>query len=151
MIPQPNNHITIFFHNSLQLEGIVETWSDTISTLKSVAGSSTIVIQNTKKDVLAYKISNAKVDYEKVKQKTIKSDDDIRDIAALKIELNELEKQEIAERLSTHTADNIRQIQYGIPTTIKSIPIPQQHTNKEIRRESINVGSELSNLFQKRH
>jgi len=152
MIPQPNQHITIYFKNSqLQLEGKVVSWSNTISVIESIAGASTIVIQKTADDVLAYKISTAQPKYEQLKEKTIKTEDDIKDIAKLKIELNELEKQEIADKLSTHTADNIRQVQYGIPKSITTIPSAKQYPTEKIQREDIGINRELSSLFQKRH
>lgn len=116
MIPHPNDIIVIFFkHSNIQLEGIVVSWSNTESILKTLSGTSTIVIQNTLADILFYKITDAQPKYNELKNKPHKSDDDIKSLANYKIELNELERAEIREKLNSHSIGEAKQVSYGSP------------------------------------
>ena len=114
MIPQPGNIVVLFFRSGVQLEGEVVSWTDQKSVLKSPTGASTIVIQKTLDDVMFYKFSNAKSDYEKLRDKPNKEEDDIKAIAALKNELNDMERAEARERLTSHKADGMRETNYGL-------------------------------------
>jgi sRNA-binding regulator protein Hfq len=147
MNPQTNQSIIVFFRNGVRIDGKVLSWSDQKSVIKS-SDATTIVIQKTLEDVMFYKITNAKTTYEKLAELPVKSRDDIEDIAALKIELNELEREEIAEKLNTHAADGIRVVNYELP---KYIPVKStiQCPRKETPRKNPGIGSELQDLFSK--
>lgn len=151
MIPQINQQITIVFRNSIQIQGTVISWSETISSIKTLSGI--VVIQKTADDILYYKYSNAKTNFEKLKDKPIKNDDDISALATLKGELNQIEKEELREKLSSHEIGSSPAKQPGnyygniIPTFRSS----EQHTTKEAPREASPVSSELQNLFSKKH
>lgn len=149
MIPQPGNIIICFFRNGIKLDGTVISWSDQKSVLKSLVGSSTIVIQKTLDDIIYYKFNDAKNEYEILKDKPHKNEDDIKAIAQLKIELNDLERSEIKEKLTTHNIGDIKQTNYGIPNI--KVPISQQHPGAQSSRENSGIATELQNLFAKKH
>jgi sRNA-binding regulator protein Hfq len=148
MIPQPGNIIVVFFRNGVQLEGIVVSWSDQKSVLKSPTGASLIVIQKTLDDIMCYKLSNAKTEYEKLKDKPRKEEDDIKVLAALKIELNELERAEAREKLTSHTAGEVK-YNYGLPTNIPVKSVEQYPGEKTTSTDS-GFSQELQNMFRKR-
>lgn len=150
MIPQPGHIVIIFFRNGVQLEGEVISWSNEQSILKSLTGTSTIVIQKTLDDILFYKFSNAKNEYEKLKEKPHKQEDDIKALAQLKIELNDVERAEIKERLTNHTVGEMKQVNYGIPN-IGKIESPKQYTREKGTRENSDIGTGLQNVFVKKH
>lgn len=150
MTPQPGNIITLFFRNNVQLEGEVAEWSDTIAILKSPTGASTIVVQNTKADLLFYKVSNVKTEYEQAKNKPIKTED-ISKIAALKNELNDIERTELKEKLNTHLPNGMRTTNYGLPFPNNTIKSTIEHPREKVTRESFGIGAGLQNLFQKKH
>lgn len=149
MIPQPNDIVIVVFRTGIQLEGKVISWSDQKSVLKSQSNSSTIVINKTLDDILFYKISHAQKEYDKLLESPIKQDN-IKDLAQLKTELNELEKAEIRDRLNTHTIGEIKPVHYGIPS-IAQIKSPQQHSGTEVAQQNSGISSELRNLFQKKY
>ena len=153
MTPQLGQLITIVFRNGMQIQGEVLHWSETKSSIKSTTGAAIIVIQKTAEDILYYKFSNAKTDFEKLKDKPIKNDDDIKLLATLKSELNELEREEIRERLNVHEPSAIptRQLGNSYGNIIPTIRSTEQHTTEKVSREASPAGSELQNLFSKKH
>ena len=150
MTPQPQHRTTIIFKNSIQIDGIVAVWDENEIILNSPANSHTIVIPKSSFDeILFWRISHAKEEYEKRKQFAIKSDDDKRDMAKLKIELNNLEKEEIRDKLRSHEIGESKGVQYATPfTTLAGI---KQHPTAQIRRQGDNPNQELQNLFSKKH
>ena len=153
MTPQLGQLITIVFRNGMQIQGEVLHWSETKSSIKSTTGAAIIVIQKTAEDILYYKFSNAKTDFEKLKDKPIKNDDDIKLLATLKSELNELEREEIRERLNVHEPSAIptRQLGNSYGNIIPTIRSTEQHTTEKVSREASPASSELQNLFSKKH
>lgn len=151
MIPQPGNIVVLFFRNGVQLEGEVISWTDDKSVLKSPTGVSTIVVQKTLDDVMFYKFSNAKTDYEKLRTKPHKEEDDIKRIAALKSELNELERAEAREKLTSHTADGMKETQYGLPLSNISIKGTVERPGTQIARKGFGFGTDLQDLFNKKY
>ena len=149
MIPQPGNIIVVFFRNGVQLEGEVVSWSNEKSVLKSPTGAATIVIQKTLDDIMFYKLSNAKIEYEKLKEKPRKEEDDIKAMASLKVELNELEKAETREKLNAHGIGEVK-YNYGLPTNFK-IKSPEQYPRKEAPPKDIGFGEELQSMFIKKY
>jgi hypothetical protein len=151
MNPIPGQLIFIFFRTGVQIEGEVVSWSDNKSVIKSASGMSTIVIQKTLEDVMFYKFSSAKTDYEKLKEKPIKEDDDIKALAELKNELNDLERAEIKEKLTTHNADGIKKVSYGLPFVNSKIESPIECPREKTSRKSSVFSTELQGLFSKKH
>jgi hypothetical protein len=150
MTPQPSQHLTIIFKSGLQLEGIVLSWDKTQSVLQSITGASTIVIEKlAMDDIYFYKISHAQEEYEKRKTKAIRSDDDIKEVAKLKVELNELEREEIREKLTSHEVSGSAQVNYGsiIPKVASTI----KPTTTQNRRQSIVDGEGLQSMFAQKH
>lgn len=150
MIPQPGNIVVVFFRNGVQLEGEVISWSEDMSVLKSPTGAATIVIQKTLDDIMFYKFSNAKTEYEKLKEKPRKEEDDIKAIAQLKNELNDLERAEVKEKLSNHTADGMRETNYGLPIINTKIKSPIERAGEKAPRKDSGIGTGLQGLFTKR-
>jgi hypothetical protein len=150
MIPQPNQQVIIFFRTGIRIEGIVVSWSDQKSVLKT-SDATVIVIQKTLDDVMFYKITNAKSVYDVAINKPIKTVEDIKSIANLKIELNELEREEIKEKLTTHVADGMKAVEYGIPGSNIKISGALQRPRKETSRENTGIGSGLQDLFSKKY
>ena len=150
MIPSTGQTVVVIFRTGIQIEGEVVSWTDDKSVIKSPSGSTTIVIQKTLDDILFYKISSPKTEYEKLKNKPQKDEADIKTIAALKNELNEIELAEIKDKLITHTADNIKQVSYELPKFNSQIKSTVKYTGKEIAREGSDFSSELQSLFGKK-
>lgn len=151
MIPKTGEIVVVFFRNGVQLDGEVISWSDGKSVLKSPTGASTIVIQKTLDDIMFYKFSNAKSDYEKLRDKPHKEEDDIKAIAALKNELNDLGRAEARERLTSHTADGMKETNYGLPGSNITIKGTVERSRTEAPREGPKFGSGLQDLFNKKH
>lgn len=151
MIPAHNAHITIFFRTGIQLSGIVISWSDQKSVLKSLSGAQTIVIQNTLSDILFYKYTDGSIEkeYQEIVEKPIKTQDDILELADLKNQLNDLEREEIREKLRSHIPTGTSTVSYG-SLPIAAIKQSQQHPPAQNRSQGSGIGSELSNLFAKK-
>jgi len=152
MIPQEGQQIIVIFRNGLQISGEVLNWSDGKSTLKTMSGSSVMVINDTKSDVMVYKIfNNTKETFEEIKEKVPKQQEDIKQLAELRKELNELEKEEIREKLNTHQPTLTRQNYYGLPHSNIKIEGNQKHPGKKIESKNNRIHRELQNLFNKKH
>lgn len=151
MIPNPGNTVVLFFRNGTFIEGEVISWSDDKTILRSLTGSSTIVINKTVDDVMYLKISSAKNEYEKLKNKPRKEEDDIRNLAALKVELNEIERAEIREKLKDHTSDGMRKINYELPYSNIKVQGSVERSPKETSRENSDISSGLQDLFSKKY
>ncbi len=121
MDPEKGTFVSVYFKNGILEQGIVESWSDNKSVLKSVSGNSLIIIQKTLEDVMLVKIE--------IKSKPIEFDDEIKleepepnqNLRVMK--LAELRRQKIIEdrrlareQLTTFKAsDNTGETAYGIP------------------------------------
>jgi hypothetical protein len=150
MTPQPSSHLTIIFKNGLELTGTVISWSKDQAILRSITGGSTIVIEKlAMDDIYFYKISHAKEQFEARKEKVIKTDDDIRDMAKLKAELNDLERETIRKKLSSHEVSGSAQVNYG--SIIPKIARTPNNPATQSRRQDTNAGEELQSLFAKKH
>jgi len=55
-IPQSGQTIRAFFRNSTKIEGIVLQWSEEKSIIKSLDGTSILIIQKTAEDIMAIEI-----------------------------------------------------------------------------------------------
>lgn len=114
MIPSPNSHITIVFKVGAQVSGTVIEWLETKAILRSTTGNQTIVIQDTA-EILFYKYSdpNIKTEFEAIAEKPVKLKADIETLADLKTQLNEIEKEQIQEKLRSHEPSGNPQVNYG--------------------------------------
>lgn len=149
--PQPDDIVVLFFRNGVQLEGAVISWSNTVSVLKSPAGTATMVIQKTLDDIMFYKIITAKAHYEALVEKPAKDVEDIKKLAELKCELNDLERAEIRDKMKSHVPDAMRKVSYGIPGSNIKIEGTIKHPRAQAPRTSSGLGSELQNVFSKKH
>lgn len=152
IIPEINSHITIVFKNSIQIDGIVIGWSEEEAVIKSLAGSSQTVIPNPYNDLLFYRITSAHIDYQNLVEKTDKSAEDLQKIADSKIELNNIERQQIKEQIITArhsepTGNNY----YGLPISAFLKPTALQHPNEEITSNNSSRNKELQSLFGQRN
>lgn len=149
MNPQPGQYVIIYFRNGIQLDGIVVDWSDQKSSIMSASGTSKIVIHKTLDDILFYKITDVKSEYNKLKEKPLKQEDDIKSLAELKIELNQLERTEINNKLKDHKADGMREVSYGLPFSNIKIQGSIERPGKKTSRPDNEFGAELQDLFTK--
>ena len=165
VIPEGGQNVVIYFRNGIQIEGEVIGWTDEQSSIRTTKGDM-IVIMNTLQDILFYKCQalrktcdirkktygESKEEYEEVKRKAVNGDVDIKDLAALKNELNDLEKEDVREKLNSHTSSGMRQVNYGqLPLQAIKVESPLQYSREESKRQNINISSGLSNLFPKKH
>jgi len=148
MIPLPDQFVIAFLRANIQLEGVVVSWSNDQSVLQSQSGGSTIVIQKTLEDVLFYKIVNAKDKYSELIEKPNKQEDDIKQIAELKNEINELDRSALREKLSTHVPGEMRKTNYGIPSFINKVKGTVERPGTENTRTNTQLGTELQGLFR---
>jgi hypothetical protein len=147
MKPSPGNHITIVFKNSIKLDGEVIEWNDTNSILKTLEGINTIIVPD-HSEILFYKFNSAVKDFETIKSIPHKTEKDLMTLAELRKEKMLIDREQIGEKLSSHTLNSGSAVNYGIPNiTFKS---PEQHTEQEIPREDNNFTGELSDLFSKK-
>jgi hypothetical protein len=56
MDPKPQQQVKLFFRNGMVEEGIVISWGDKKSVLKSISSENLLVIQKTAEDIIAIKI-----------------------------------------------------------------------------------------------
>lgn len=145
MTPSIDQYVVLHFRQGIKLEGTVISWSDTTSVIKSNVGAKKLVIQKTKDDILFYEIIEAKTEYEKLKEKPRKTQEDLKTLAELKIDINDIERSEIREKLTTHEISGI-QASYGIPR-FAAVQSAIKHPREEAPRKDIGFGSSLSNLF----
>jgi hypothetical protein len=133
MIPQKGQHIRCLLRNNLIIDGIVESWSDAKSVLRSLDDASVSIIQHSAQDIVVIKIILREP--EKVKgdlsaqfteQLAKPSDDEFRlkNMAELKTLLNEQEKKIIAEKLKDHHVGDVKKVAYGQPGFFKK-PRPE--------------------------
>jgi hypothetical protein len=115
MFPPQNSNITIFFRSGLQISGTVIHWSDDKSAIRSLTGNKITIIEKTHEDVLfcTFHETDIKEDFVEVAEKSIKTNNDIQTLAELKSELNDLERQQIAEKLRSHEISGNANVGYG--------------------------------------
>lgn len=150
MIPECGQTISVVFRNGIQIDGEVVSWSDNKSVLKSLTGSSTLVINKTLDDILYYKFADARTKFQELKDKPNKTQDDIKDLGSLKIELNELERLEIKEKLNSHTNNNAKEVSYGLPTSLFKIKSTGEHSRTEAARKIVSLDKSLQDLFARK-
>ena len=149
MKPLKGQEVHCFLIDKIQIQGIVIEWTDEISVLKSIGKTSLIVINNTIKNVIFYKILTSNLN--EFKEKTIKTTDDIKSIAELKIELNNLEKEEIREKLNSHQPSEFKPVTYGLPSTIFKNSNSLQHSQKEVSRTNNSLAEGLQSMLHKKN
>jgi hypothetical protein len=150
MIPTVGDTVIICFKNGLKIDGEVHQWSSKEVILKSLSGSSHIIIPDITQEVLLYKISNTKKDFNAIKDKIDKTPEDIVALADLKKELIELEQEEVRAKLSEHSITETKPINYGLPN-ISQIKIAPERAREETPRKNINFSTELQNMFSKKY
>jgi hypothetical protein len=149
MIPAPGQHIKIFFKNGLIEEGIVDSWSDNSSTLKSLESNNILIVQNCKENIIAIKILVDVVREEvpkEVKQQqphqTIASETVIDlpnknySLRVKKLaELHELKRKQelenVRQHLTTFESKGLQQVTYGHPTRLQKPPESFNNPRKE--------------------
>lgn len=150
MTPQVGQTVAVVFRNGYKVDGVVISWSDNKSVLKSLTGASNIIIQKTLEDVMLIKINFAKEIFNEIKEKPIKEERDLKTLVEMKNELNELEKEELKEKLNEHKPDGFREVNYGIPGSNIKINGAFKHTGKEVARQSSGIDTGLQDLFSKK-
>jgi tetrahydromethanopterin S-methyltransferase subunit A len=150
MTPGIGQTVAVLFRNGYKVDGTVISWSENKSILKSLTGASIIVIQKTLEDVMLVKINSAQEIFEELKEKPIKEEADIKTLAQMKIALNELEREEIKEKLSEHKSSGLREVSYGTPGIFK-VGSAIKHTGKEVARQNSSIDTGLQDLFGKKY
>lgn len=150
MTPERGQTISVVFRNGLQIDGEVLSWSDNKSVLKSLTGAATLVINKTLDDILYYKFSNVRIEFQELKNKPNKTQEDIKDLGSLKMELNELERLEIKEKLNSHSNNNTREVSYGLPTSLFKVKSTSEHTGTQITGATNSISKSLQNLFTRK-
>jgi hypothetical protein len=121
---QKGQHVRCILKNNLLLEGIVDSWSETISVIKSKDGLQSNVILNTLQDVMVVKIihkqpTQLKTELEQQFAETVSapSNDDLRlkKMAELKSLLAEQEKKIVTEKLRSHQIGEVKKVNYEYP------------------------------------
>lgn len=122
-------YVKVVFKNGTQLEGLVESWTDKQSVLKSLDQTSIMLIFNTAEDILAVKIilnftrpgqvmanlTDIEKQFEEVRQSPSTDELRILKLAELRKLRNKEEQEIIKQRLQEHQPSQIGNTQYGIP------------------------------------
>lgn len=128
MIPQKGQHIKCALRNNLIIDGIVESWSDAKSVLRSLDGTSVSIIQHSAQDIVVIKIilkesiqikSELESKFEEVYQQP--SDDELRlkSMGELKTLMIKQEKKIIADKIKDHHVSDVKKVNYGQPGFFK--------------------------------
>lgn len=124
MIPQKGQHVKCVLRNNLIIEGIVESWSDDQSILKSLDDASLSIILHTAQDILLIKIilknsseikNELQVKFEEAYSQP--SDDKLRlkNMVELKKLLTEQERRIVSEKIKDHHISNVKETKYEAP------------------------------------
>lgn len=136
MIPQKGQQVRCVLRNNLIIDGIVESWSDGKSVLRSKDGASVSIIQHTSQDIVVIKIilketSQIKNDLEQQFEEVCQgpSDDELRlkNLVDLRTLMAEQDKKIIAEKLKEHHVEGVKKVAYGQPGFFTK-PRTQQHS-----------------------
>jgi hypothetical protein len=160
MNPAKGQFVQIRFNNGTFFDATVEEWSDQKSIVILSDTNDRVIIQKTLQDILLVKIFANKVspqvkqhqDTEVEQEFTYlkeqpKDESTLKRMAELKDELNKIERQEFSKKVTSHTANGMREISYGLPIGNLQVKSSAQHTSKEITATDIEFSSELSELF----
>lgn len=131
---KPGQHVKVFFRNNIVEEGIVVSWSNKISVLKSLSSENKLIIQNTALDVQAVKVFIEKEEEKKVDQvyineelKTTERDPKLRalKLAELRILRGREERERLRNAMRTFSIDNVSydsRARYGLPSRLRQPP-----------------------------
>jgi len=125
MIPQKGQHIRCLLRNNLIIDGIVESWSDAKSVLRSLDDTSVYIIQHSAQDIVVIKIilkepikikNDLSTQFEEELTKPSNDELRLKNMAELKTLLNEQEKKIIAEKLKDHHVNgDVKKVTYEQP------------------------------------
>ncbi len=168
MTPQENDYVEVRFTDGTAIRGFVASWSDSKSVIKAENNESFILINRTLKTVLAVRIfveHPEQIKQRKAieeKQKFIKYNDLLEEektqdynkermqsLLKLKAELNEMEKQNIKDDLTSQKSLENYPVQYDYPN-LNKIAIPVKHSSAKSTGQTNRFDKELSNLFRKK-
>lgn len=169
MTPEKGQLVQVRFNNGIFFDGVVEEWTDQKSVLKLPDGEETVIIQKTLQDVMLVKILVTKSPvvaksvvgsiplkderyqhtpprdiYDEFNQlkEAPPSNRSLHRMAELKDEMNKLEREEIAQKFNTFEPTGAREIEYGLPKSLKINPFEEC-----IASDNTQFASQLSNLF----
>lgn len=120
-----DTHVKLLFKNGVWVEGIVQSWSDNESILKTSDNSEIIILSPKENLMLIKKMQkkNPKLIKEQFEKLAESPSDDISRItkmADLKVMLNQAEKEIILEKSRSHTVSgDVRNVEYGNPGFFK--------------------------------
>lgn len=129
MIPQKNQYIKIILIDNLQVEGLVEEWSENKIILKSADSKTISVINNSRQNVILYsiitdfmtpqerqkKLSEMEVQFQQEQAKPSADNFRIMRLADLKKAMAEQQKQIVANQLKEHMPRPVNYTKYTNP------------------------------------
>lgn len=145
MIPQQNDVVKIIFKQGMVEEGIVISWSDDKSVIKSSHNDNVLIILNTIENVLAVKIVN---DFKKRKLRqeiyvddpeppSYERDESLRakQLSELHVERIKEEKERAKSHLTTfESTETLQPINYGYPKLQQPTNINIDPRKKALKR-----------------
>lgn len=124
MNPQKGQQVRCVLRNNLIVDGIVESWSENKSVLRSKDGCSISVIQHTEQDVVIVKIllkepvqvkQDLEHQFEGEWEKPSEDELRLKNLADLKSMMIAQEKKIIAHKLQEHHIGETKKVAYGQP------------------------------------
>ena len=125
MLVKKDDRVKVVLRNSIQVDGIVESWSEQESVLLLEDGSGKMIITKTSEDVMLIKIISTPTieELEEEKEELAErfdetylepSDDGLRlkKLADLRKELDQQDKKIISEKLKSHSITEVRPVRY---------------------------------------
>lgn len=144
-------HITVFFKNSLQLEGKLISLNDNQMILRSLDEINEIVIPDITDTVLYYKINSSEDRFSELKNKKNRRGDDISELVRLKGELNRIELSSIKEKINSPIIPSLVKESKYEPQLNTTEQIINQHSNQKIKRTNRNFAIQMQKLFTKKY
>lgn len=149
MQPQHSNYIEITFKNLSKTRGEVIEFSEKKIILKSIQGSSIIVIPEGTKEILFYSFHDAAKETQKIIDKPKKEEKDLKTLAQLKTDLIQVEREQVRETLTDHYPKGKSQVNYGYPRFFEQNGV-EQHSIQETPIEHKADATKLSQLLKNR-
>ena len=122
---EKDTYLKLLFKNGVWVEGVVVSWSDEESLLRTPDGSEVIIISPKENLMLIKKIQkrnpkSIKDQFDKLVDSPSDDINRVTKIADLKVMLNQAEKEIILEKSRSHTvSSDVRNVEYGNPGFFK--------------------------------
>ncbi len=164
VIPQRDQHASIFFEGGVIVEGTVIEWSNDQIILKSQFNSALTVLTPKAIAAIFYfklgqkdlakpsiEIESREAQRTETITKPVKTEEDLRTLAELKQEANMLERNRIAEQLVSHTpapGAPIKKMTYADPISLLKSQPAKQYPAAQARPQAPRPAQPVRNLQQ---